>query len=96
LRECCRAPTSEPRQLEQAEHHHPGEDYQPRDIGGSAADSPPSSAAPDAHEQHQLSGDMRGEHQHCKPSRRTGDNKHEGEQCGEQTDDAPADYAPEP
>jgi hypothetical protein len=85
-----------PLQLKEAEHHHPEEDGQPREIGGRAADAGPSSAAPHADEQHSVPGDVRSEHQHRKPGRRTGGKEHQGEQCGEQADDAPAENAPEP
>jgi hypothetical protein len=85
-----------PLQLQETEHHHPGEDDQAREIGGSRADPGLPSAAPDAHEQHQVPGDVRSEHQHREPSRRARGKERQGEQCGEQADDAPAENAPEP
>jgi hypothetical protein len=85
-----------PLQLKKAERDHPGEDDQAREIGGSRADPGPPSAAPDAHEQHQVPGDVCSEHQHRKPGGRADGKEHQGKQCGEQADDAPAENAPEP
>jgi hypothetical protein len=36
------------------------------------------------------------EHQHRKPGGRADGKEHQGKQCGEQADDAPAENAPEP
>ena len=85
-----------PVKLKKAEHDDPGEHDQARKFGRRRTYLGPPSTAPDAHEQHQVPGDVRSEHQHRKPSRRTGGNKHQGEQCGEQADDAPTQNAPEP
>ena len=72
----------EPRQLQQAEHDNPEKDDQAHEIGGSVADLRPSCAAPDAHKQHKVPGDMCRKHQHRKPGRRAGGNEHQGEQRG--------------
>jgi hypothetical protein len=85
-----------PLQLKKAEHDHPGEDDQACEIGGSRADPGPPSAAPHAHEQHQVPRHVCSEHQHRKPGGRAGGKEHQGKQCAEQADDAPAENAPEP
>ena len=86
----------EPRQLKQTEHDNPDKDGQAHEIGGSVADLPPPCATPDAHKQDKVPGDVCRKHQHRKPSRRPRGYKHQGEQCGEQADEAPAENAPEP
>jgi hypothetical protein len=60
-----------PVKLKKAEHDDPGEDDRAREIGGSAADLRPSCAAPDAHKQGQVPGDVCSKHQRRKPSRRS-------------------------
>jgi hypothetical protein len=91
-------PRSHPKslQLKNTEHRHPNKDHQAREIGGSGADLGPSCAAPYAHEEHQVPRDVDSEHQHREPCGRASRKKHQGKQCGEQTDEAPAENAPEP
>jgi hypothetical protein len=83
-------------QLKNTEHRHPHKDHQAREIGGSSADLGSSCAAPYAHEEHQVPRDMDSEHQHREPCGRASRKKHQGKQGGEQTDEAPAENAPEP
>ena len=81
---------------EEGQRHRPGGDGQARETGGVAADLGPSGAAPDAHEQHQVPGDVGGEREDRQPGGGAAGEQRQGEDRGEQGDDAPAEDAPEP